>query len=161
MTTIAYRDGILAVDRMATFGDIKESTDHKLEVFRRPYSAVAIAGTLALGIAFFDWCREGRQGKFELDPWTNPDKEYVTALIVTRINASNCKVEYHTGNQSIEWPSDRYRAIGNGAEFAMGAMHHGATAVEAVQAAIEHSVYSGYGVVWVDITKTELEKVTI
>lgn len=147
MTVVAYKDGVLAVDRMAVFGDTVMLETNKLKLFSGdPLTVIAAAGNIPTILAFYDWYESGRKKLFTPDPWLNPDKDYITALVLTKKN-----LNYYSTNIPVLYDLDKYFSIGSGRELALGAMHAGANAVEAVQAANEHSMYSGFGVMYVNI----------
>ncbi len=155
MTTIAYRDGILATDRQMAHGSYIRPTDCKLHVLKASYSmeyAVAFAGTISMGLAFVEWIKEGQvKGDF---PIKNIDhKSAFHALVVQRVAASQPVCNYY-GNELIPISEGEapYAAQGSGDEFALGAMWQGATAVQAVRAANAHCAWSNYGVMYVDLT---------
>lgn len=60
MTTIAYRDGMLAADSL--FTDDNQRDSYGAKVFRIGGLLVGFAGSLALGLRFRDWVRGGLEG---------------------------------------------------------------------------------------------------
>jgi hypothetical protein len=153
MTTIAYRDGILAVDRQMAHGHYIRETDCKLQLVHNSYSvdyAIAFTGTISMGKAFVKWMEEGCvEGGFPIKDIDR--KSAFHALTVQRTGSiPACK---YWGNDLIPISEDDapYAAQGSGDEFALGAMYQGATAIEAVQAANKHCAWSGYGVLYVDV----------
>ena len=155
MTTIAYRDGILATDRQMAHGHYIKPTDCKLHLVQSTFSidyAIAFSGTFSMGLAFVEWIKEGQMlGKFPIKNIDN--KMAFHALVVQRmVGSQNSRCDYY-GTDLIPISEDDtpYTAQGSGDEFALGAMWHGATAVQAVQAANEHCAWSGYGVLYVDL----------
>ena len=137
MTTIVYRDGVLASDSQVTAGDARKFHCEKLyrvEVQGLP-AIVGLAGGAFDGLAFLDWLVGeqdappqrlidgeadftavvlNKHGLFEYDKWCRPDKVL-----------------------------ERFYAVGSGASAALGAMHMGATAREAVAVACKIDPYSG------------------
>jgi len=155
MTTIAYREGILAVDRQMAHGHYVRPVDCKLHVIHTSFSvdyAIAFAGTISMGLAFVQWMEAGRvEGEF---PIKVIDRERgFHALAVQRVAAGPPSCQYY-GNDLIAISEDDapYAAQGAGDEFALGAMWMGASAVQAVQAANAHCSWSDYGVMYVDLT---------
>ncbi len=147
MTTVAYRNGVLAVDRMATFGDTVMLEANKLKLLSGdPPTVIACAGNIPIIVSFYDWYESGRKELFRPDPWSNTEKDYITALVLTRDS-----LNFYSTNTPVPYDIDKYFSIGSGRELALGAMWQGANAVEAVQAANEHSTYSGFGVMYVNI----------
>lgn len=155
MTTIAYRDGILAVDRMLYHEGVIRPTDMKLHKIKSTFSveyAIAFAGTLSMGLAFVEWVKEGQvKGQYpikDIDP-----KQVFNCLLVQRVGILPPVVQYFCADL-ISMPEKEapYLAEGDGDEVALGAMYMGATAIEAVEAACHHTAYSGYGVNYIDVS---------
>lgn len=162
MTTIAYRDGILAVDRQMSHGHYVRATDMKLHLIKSSYSidyAFAFAGTITMGLAFVEWVKEGMvKGEF---PIADVDKKAAFhSLLVQRVAGSQSPPVRYFGNDLIGMSEDEvpYTAQGAGDEFALGAMYHGASAVEAVRAANRMCAWSGYGVQYVDVVDFEIKR---
>jgi 20S proteasome alpha/beta subunit len=130
MTTIVYRQGVLAADtRMiqgtAIIGDF-------VKIVRREDGALCGgAGDAAVVQAFQRWFLDGEEG----DP---PVEENTKALILRRRKP----IELFECSGAIEWRPP-YVAIGSGKEFALGAMFRGATAVQAVKAAMHFDPGTG------------------
>ncbi len=134
MTTIAYRDGIMAGDGRETMCKTDEShmvmTDDCVKVFR-----------LKDGRLF-----GGSQGSEDiyrlhaaLQAGTPPPKlDCINALLVD----TKRKMWMYEGHMWQPVPG-RYYAVGSGAVFAMAAMDAGATAVEAVRIGIKRDPFSG------------------
>lgn len=156
MTTVAYRDGILAVDRMATFGDTYQEENGKLAIFPDRHTVVACAGDMAVVHGYLDWYRGDQKEPFVPDAWIVPDKEYFTALILSKEPLLHPVLAFSRSN--ILQPLDyrKYHALGNGREIALGAMWQGATAIEAVQAASDLSCFTGCGINSVNINEYSL-----
>ena len=116
MTTIVYRDGTLAADT-------------------RMIQGTAIIGNISKIVrrhaAAQRWFLDGEEG----DP---PVEDETKALVID----PRGKVEMFEADGTIEWRAP-YLAIGSGKEFALGAMFMGATAQEAVRAAMQFDPYSG------------------
>lgn len=157
MTTIAYRDGILAVDRQMCHGHCVRPTNLKLHKVHSSYSidyAVAFTGTIIMGLAFVEWVKDGSvRGKYPIAD-VNQKQDFHCLLVQRCVNDRDHPVVKYFGNDLIgllEEETVPYLAEGRGDEFALGAMHHGATAVEAVQAANHGCAFSGYGVRYIDV----------
>ncbi len=137
MTTIAYRDGVLAADTRATSGDVIVGSS-ALKIAKRGRVMAAASGTSAYARRFMDWFRSGMKGDPppSIDP--NDHDTFCWGLLVT---GDDRRVLL----QQPGWIVERgpYFAMGSGRDFALGAMAHGASAEEAVRAAIAHDVYSG------------------
>lgn len=132
MTTIAWRDGILAADKKASEGD----TGHRVtKLHRTKTHAIATAGGFGVGLLFVKWFPK-QEGECPLDDCT-------TALVMN-LDTGQC---WSWEEDGIPIPiEDKFTAIGTGQQFALGAMAFGATAVEAVEIANEWDNNSGLGI---------------
>lgn len=131
MTTIAYKDGILAADSLVCNGSARAAmTTRKI----RRIGKVLIAGCGYIGEleAFVDWVAAGMK---DTDPLRGGE---TSALLLA---PGQPPVLFGTRGP---WPaSSEYIAMGSGEDFAFGAFSAGADAVGAIEAAIRHDVYSG------------------
>ena len=128
MTTIAYRAGILAADTGVCVGGSRAG--YTVKIVRRPDGALAAAaGFAAYCYAFRNWFLSGG------DP---PEAKTDTGVM------DRGTVFYADGRIEIFEPGGRffmtapYYAMGSGRPEALGAMHYGAGAINAVKAAIAH-----------------------
>lgn len=140
MTTITYRDGVMAGDGRA-FGFDKMSVGEKTKVFRLSDGTLIGVSTSALGIpkAVRDWVERGMDSSAIPVP-RDKDKFDFEALIVR----ANGEAELLDGN----WlPGDPvkadYYAIGSGKQFAMAALVLGKSAKESVEVAAQLDVWTG------------------
>lgn len=133
MTTIAYRDGVLAADTLATWGDSRDGRCTKIA--KRGPVLAAGAGSMAQVQAFLDWFRAGMKG----DP--PPAQAGDNSAFCYLIEPSGWFLMW--GPRGWERSRDDALALGSGGEYARGAMSAGATAEEAVAIAILHDVKSG------------------
>lgn len=136
MTVAAYRDGVLASDRaVTTMNDLVFG--YRTKIRRTNGKLIATCGMSQNGVAFQEWFAAGAPS----DKKPILDKEF-TGLVIEpdgTINVYN--------NELYSYVSEGpYYAIGNGDHVAMGAMHAGATAEGAVQAAIDHVLGCGGGI---------------
>lgn len=135
MTTIAYRAGVLAADTAMNCGGVRVSRSRKVGQSR--HGLAAACGASAFGQAFLAWVAGGGA----LDP-RSPDRPKPgdnDEGVLIRPDGSIVVYE-DAGALDIDAP---YYAAGSGYAIALGAMHAGASAEEAVRAAIAHDVYSG------------------
>ncbi len=124
MTTIAYRDGVLAADGRMSQGHTVV-TDKYTKVKRIPGGlAVAGSGDVTRLAAFVDWLMGGSEG-------ARPSLKNCDALVVY----PSGKVEAFDETGSVILPKSGYYAEGSGRAFALGAMAMGADAREAVKVA--------------------------
>src|SRR3990167_8594673 len=124
MTTIAYRDGIMAADSLETRKDFKDNQNCKKVWRLRDDSLFAYAGVTARGLILL----RDLEAAVKADNKNLPQGLYkgIEALLVR-----GDKVWYY---QNVwERLPNSYYALGTGMEYAMVAMDMGATAVEAVQ----------------------------
>lgn len=138
MTTVAYKDGVLAADRRVTFGAVKDAFSTKIA--RGQNGLIGVAGALTLSRRALRWFVEGETS--ERPAFSLGDK--IAQAIIVRPSGA---LEFHddAGWAQIE-TSQPYYALGTGAEFAYGAMASGASAVEAVEIASRFDLQSGDGV---------------
>lgn len=134
MTVIAYRDGVMAADTMAVITDKRAKTAIKFlneqKLIRNRRWLIGMAGwSLPPNSELIKWLETKIKGKKRL-PF-NPYK--FELLVVGPFN----KLEMITHDGGAMTISNSFYAIGSGAEFAIGAMAMGATAIEAVAVAIE------------------------
>ncbi len=143
MTTIAYRDGILASDSLGTANGLRDSI-LCTKIFRIGPCLVAGAGSAAKILKFVDWVKNG------LDPETLPftHEDDANGMLVTP--AGKIIMWSEQGPWPVESP---FYALGSGYQIAMGAMEMGATAAEAVEAAIKWDTGSGGPVRTLAITR--------
>lgn len=125
MTTIAYRDGVMAADTLASSDGIPCRCT---KLFRLDDGrVVGFAGNVEASRLFLEWLRIGGN-KPSL---TDADRKSFHALVM------------HPDGHVDEWETDRvgvtledpFYAIGSGRMAALAAMHMGANAVEAIEIA--------------------------
>ena len=130
MTTIAFKDGVLAADSHIACGGLRSGTAQK--IFEHGGGAIAGAGAYAEFLRFKDWIVDGA------DPEKRPELKE-SDLIWIKPDGSVVEFE-PTGQLAYEAP---FYALGSGRELAIGAMAAGASAEEAVRIAIDWSQGSG------------------
>jgi len=129
VTTIAYRDGVLAGDSRVTNGDLI-CPETVTKVIKLPNgSLLGCAGTLRDVF-------ELRNALVEKHPL--PDLKKVTALLITP-DEQLWSYDRTTWNE-MDAP---YYAIGSGEQFALAALWMGADAVQAVKCGIHFDKNSG------------------
>lgn len=131
MTTIAYRDGVLAADTAATAGS--SITGQMTKVYAGSVWIVAATGRADDVPRAFRYAdasaEEGAKLEFSND---------FAALLVERATG---RVMQFEGEEMFEIRAPFY-ARGSGRDFALGAMAMGATADEAVRIACRYDCYS-------------------
>jgi ATP-dependent protease HslVU (ClpYQ) peptidase subunit len=131
MTTIVYRDGVLAADsRLTQGGTIVHDKQRKIRRLADG-SIIAGAGALAKVQRWERWIARGRKGK-------KPEGSF-DAILLT----SEKLLAWEDKGDPVELDRQQFYAWGSGSLAALGALHHGATAEEAVQCAIKVDCGSG------------------
>lgn len=132
MTVVAWDESIIAVDSLGSirgtcFGVEKYATGSH---FQRRF-VLMHTGEHAYGLTLQDWyIRNPIADKF---PAPN-EKQEGSRLIVANVDG----VFWYEGSPLALRSIDKYMAFGSGMDFAIGAMAHGANAIEAVAAACKH-----------------------
>jgi len=132
MTTIAYRDGVLASDSLVTLGDTKVHGSYQ-KIKRVGDYLVGTAGSVAFCQKFIDWmtCAD------EEEP---PPEGAYSAILIDK----NGKVrEIENGNLLPAPRGAKFFAIGSGGPLAIAAMYAGASAVDAVKIAAKIDTSTG------------------
>lgn len=146
MTTIAFRDGVIASDSRATWDDWSLSRCVKLYRIKSridPVKGDVIVGTAGVSSAallFVDWLEQGGEPRLH-DRGVDDTTEF------------ECLVVHRTG----VWTADRlcrlerldeeFWACGSGRQAALAAMHCGKSALEAVRIAARIDPFTGGRVV--------------
>jgi ATP-dependent HslUV protease subunit HslV len=133
VTTIAYRDGVLAADTQITAGG--GVSGHVQKAFRKGSILYSTTGCSGLGDAFLTWVAGGLKG----DP------------PVMKEDDNDAHGYIFPGGDRVVWRFNKvwathhapFFAFGSGADYALGAMEMGATAEQAVAAAIKFDTNSG------------------
>lgn len=134
MTTIAYKDGVLAADSLATWGDNRDGYVTKIR--RRGNVLAAVSGSIAHGQAFLDWFVLGMKG--DPPPMGGSDDGNAHGFLITPDDWL-CM----WGPRGWERSRGPTMTAGSGGEFAKGAMSAGCSAPDAVAIAIQHDTKSG------------------
>ena len=132
VTTIAYREGVVAGDTGSAMG--YALTNDAIKVARGVGGAVhGCSGAGACCSEYLEWVKSGYRGN---PPMPEMDGESSTFIILKSERVGSVEIISARGTERYE---TAYFAIGAGAEVALGAMHAGADAEGAVNAAIAHS----------------------
>lgn len=142
MTTIAYRDGILAADSHATYGGGSAHKHTCRKLFRKTIIEnkkkvdviIATAGDSSPGLVFVDWYGSGKPIP---DTFLHIGGEFL-CLVLTPKGLFEFDI-YCRGEEVM----DDFYAIGSGAPFALGAMAAGKCAYDAVRIAAKYDPYTG------------------
>lgn len=129
MTTIAYRDGVLAADTLMTASNMRSG--HMTKIMRRGRLIIGFAGASRNFEAFRNWLGAGAEGSFA----SNDGNVFI-------IPPEGDAIVW--GDGDTPWRETAlFWALGSGEAPAMGAMAAGASAEEAVKAAIALDLSSG------------------
>jgi hypothetical protein len=159
MTTIAYRDGVIAADSWATYtSEAAGSRRHTCrKLFRKTLTqgrksfdvVVATAGESSPGNVFVEWYGSGKPIP---DVFLHMGGDF-TCLVLTPQGL----FEYDVYCQPERIEEDFY-AVGSGAKAALAAMHCGKSAVEAVRIACRIDPYSGGRIVSETLERAEVRR---
>lgn len=135
MTTIVYRDGVMAADTLVTdAGSVRRGTARK--IFRTANGAlVGVAGASGLTSRFVQWIENGEP---EAALPRMPDGQQMSALVAYS-DGSVAVFNETLLRQKVVAP---FEAVGSGNEIALGALAMGARAEEAVLVACQFDVWS-------------------
>lgn len=138
MTTIAYKDFVLAADTRAYSGH-STPIGHKQKIHKRRDGALIGISTATPGLSerVADWFQHDKN--FDKIPQLGPED----GLDAIEIDAEGRVFIYHNNMHPTGPLTGPYFAVGSGANYAMGAFAMGASAPEAVQAGIMNDVWSG------------------
>lgn len=137
MTTIAYRDGVLAADTLSTRNGAREGV--AVKIVQRGDLLAGASGASDFAKAFRDWFRQGCRG--DCPPLGDPEKNWAEGFIIMPDD------RLVTFGPTAQWAEkgmfSGMNAWGSGADFARGAMAAGATAEEAVRHAMHWDTCTG------------------
>lgn len=137
MTTIVYRDGVMASDSRAWSGD-KVPIGFKQKI--RRLDDGSLLGISSAKVGEPDMLLDAIK-RIDGKVWEKPlDAEFDAAALLVRANGD---VYYYSGNKHFVGPiRGPWIVIGSGEEYAIGALSMGATAEQAVKVGIEHDPWS-------------------
>lgn len=138
MTTIAYRDGVLAADTLATWGKVK--VDQKCQKLWKLRDGSLVGGSgaynqVCTAVEILKTILDKREQK-DLPAFKLKDAD----LLFVSANGGGVFLFARGWEDISHLP---YFAIGHGRDFALAAMDAGASATEAVKIAIDRDVYTG------------------
>lgn len=150
MTVIAYCGNYLVADKQATLLNTKLTVTklHQID----EYSAVAFAGGATNNRVMLDWFRNGRNPK----KW--PGELYDKETPSTAILVDDGQLYLYEGSPYPIEVEDEFCAFGSGAEVALGLLHAGRDALEAVARANELNIYCGGGMDYYKIERRPRKK---
>lgn len=151
MTAIAYRDGILAVDRQVTWGNIATTTNkvHTVNIPGIGLCLVAMSGKLRPVDDIVEHLKTTSRGRKEPFSDLIPDSRYGIAV------TQDLVVYPIYGDGKLGLPdTNEFIAEGSAFEFLMGTMAAGCGAEEAVRLACHYCDSCGQGVDFYDVAYT-------
>ena len=125
MTTIAYKDGVLAADSACVCDGVYEGRVEKVVRSNALNAYIAVSGNLANQAIFQRWLESGARES------EKPELDDFSAMVV---RGDGAVTQYDKLLEEFRIYGEFF-AIGSGRELAVGAMAAGATAVEAVEVA--------------------------
>lgn len=134
MTTIAYRHGIIAADTGMTVGGSRLGSARKIVCGPRGDLAGG-AGSAAYSEGFCKWVAGGETGE---PPKPNSDDHGMDRGVIFRVNGA---IEVHEPEGAFTCQAPYY-AFGSWRPEALGAMYMGATAEQAIRAAMAHGAHT-------------------
>jgi ATP-dependent protease HslVU (ClpYQ) peptidase subunit len=137
MTVIAYKDGIMAADKLSTFGTTRSMVT---KVRKVRGCLVGTAGDFSRALALVAWFERG--AKEEDYPKFQAEDQWCDFMVVT---PDRIITKYQATAHPIVI-ENQFMAIGSGSKYALAAMHLGYDAIRAVNVAIELDTSCGIGI---------------
>jgi 20S proteasome alpha/beta subunit len=134
VTTIVYRDGVMAADSLICDGGIRVGTVRKI-TRSADGGLVSACGNLNEMVRFQDWAARG----FPADARPEMRAEDFEAVVAH----PDGRIFWYDKDLLGMEMKQPYYAIGSGFELAMGALWMGASAEQAIRCATELDVHSG------------------
>lgn len=138
MTTIAYRDGIIASDTRGTDENYHPGIYRCEKLFRKDGAIIGTAGGDAEGMVFVDWYGTKKKPPERL---VAGDADF--CCLVLTPDGLFWYDKWCRPNRIL----DEFYAVGSGAPYAVGAMAMGASADHAVSIAMRYDCYTGGDIV--------------
>lgn len=132
MTTIAYRNGIIAADTGLTDNGLRDAQIEKIAK-REDGSVAGAAGAAWWIVAFLEWFKNGGE-----QPHMPVESSFSVALVVDKRRRVTM-YESTKGMTRVYLVKAPYHSIGSGREVALGAMFTGAHPKDAIKAAMLHN----------------------
>lgn len=141
MTVIAWDGRTLAVDRQSTHAGLRRGVQKYRKL--KGGGIVAWCGALTAGLIMAEWYEAGA----DLSKYPKcQDSDDNAEIVVIRPRGAILTYDLHPA--AIKYPRSRPWAWGCGRDYALGALAHGATAIEAVKIASKFDTHCGMGVDW-------------
>jgi len=136
LSTVVYRNGVLAADRQVTSDTVILGQVRK--IFAAPGCLVGITGAYGDAMAFVAWAKDG------FDPKKRPDTTRDVEAVI--VKPDGAFVVRGSPNWTEETIGSDFYASGSGSHIAMGALAMGADSVQAVEIACQFDIFSGGGI---------------
>lgn len=145
MTTIAYRNGVLAADSKINYGSFSNGEVNKIHVITVPdddgkcvrKAMLVVAGAIWVSEPMIEWIESGANQEDIPHCILHAAKDFSCLMV----DDEGTLWEFNNG-YFLKCGVD-YHAIGSGMMFALGAMAVGSEAPEAVAAAMKHDMATG------------------
>ena len=138
MTTIVYKNGILAADTRETVNNVARRCS---KLFKSGKDIIATAGDSYSGMVFVNWWMAGAREEDKPD-LTNLDfEEDFECLVWTKGKLWSVNRLFELVEINLD--DHPYYAVGSGSNVALGALAMGASAKRAVEIACEYDVFTG------------------
>lgn len=142
MTTVCYKNGILAFDSRVCANNMIIQKEFIKGIKTENYLC-AYAGDVGFGEMFLEWVKNGMNPSDPPKTMINNSAEDLEALVIDKRGNVTLWNSAPSGMLPVSLGKISFYAIGTGAEFAFGAMEAGFTAKEAVEVAIKYDHNSG------------------
>lgn len=136
MTTIAYKDGILAADSLTCVGDIAWNKNARKIIDLEKGNFLACTGYITTSHKVADYIK--KNGIANLG---NLNTYYKDNMFLLWYNKNIYTIDAEMFPHKLD--RSKFYSLGSGREIAMGAMQVGKSAKEAIKAAIELDTFSG------------------
>lgn len=138
MTTIAYKDGIIAGDGRVT-ADGHITCENLVKIVATKSHLAGVCGAADYAKRFLEWVKGGCNEK-AIPKTANNTTGDIEGMVID----SNGNVTFYGRDMlPLNIGKVQFHAIGSGSAYALGAMAAGADAVEAIRIAIKYDAYSG------------------
>jgi ATP-dependent protease HslVU (ClpYQ) peptidase subunit len=161
VTTIAFKDNILAADTQLTVGDVKLISNDKIKILNKNTIFAAAGDTNSIALAERYYSQLDWPEKFDQRPnLLEKDKEGEYEQTIDAILIFEGKVFFVDRFLIPEPLRHPFYACGSGWQFAMSAMHTGLSAVDAVKFSSEFDVYTNDKVRYLNVSEVFAAKET-
>jgi ATP-dependent protease HslVU (ClpYQ) peptidase subunit len=145
MTTIAYRDGVIAADSRVTIKDFVDSNNDKKIYRLSDGSLFGASGDLVGGLKLLDLLKATLKAKKFVIP--NANVKSTKALFITPYGTPF----YYEAGYWEKRKKNEYLGIGTGGKYALAAMDAGADAITACRIGAKRDIYSGGTIRWLEL----------